>query len=53
MPHAYQLPHTSTTFELNSFYPRTIRDCNCLSTETATAPSVEAFKARLHKARTP
>ena len=46
-PHSYQLPSCNTVLRKESFYPRTIRDWNALSTDTTTAKSLESFKAHL------
>lgn len=45
--HSFQIPSCNTIIRKESFYPRTIRDWNALPTDTATAKSLESFKAHL------
>ena len=46
-PHTYQLPHTSTSYKLHSFFPKTIRDWNALPPVVAEASTLETFKTNL------
>jgi len=45
--HSFQIPSCNTIIRKASFYPRTTRDWNALPTDTATAKSLESFKAHL------
>ncbi len=41
------VPHSKTDYHENSFFVRTVRDWNGLPNSTVTAPTVNAFRARL------
>ena len=43
----FYIPHCSNQVYVSSFFPRTIRDWNCLKTDPALSPSLVAFKNAL------
>ncbi|KAL8575234.1 hypothetical protein ACOMHN_042355 [Nucella lapillus] len=46
-PLLYDIPSCRTTYRQMSFFPRTIPEWNLLPAETATAPSLASFQARV------
>ena len=44
---AYVIPRSSADYHQYSFFPRTVRDWNCLPPDTVAAPTLDAFKSRL------
>ncbi|XP_072165126.1 uncharacterized protein [Diadema setosum] len=42
-PHSYQVPYSRTESHPHSFFPRTVRNWNSLSSEIVSAPSVGSF----------
>ena len=44
---AYHIPSASADYVKFSFFPRTASDCNMWSSHVVTAPSLDAFRARL------
>ncbi|KAK7101850.1 hypothetical protein V1264_020171 [Littorina saxatilis] len=44
---SYEIPHSRTAYRQKTFFPRTIPEWNRLPVETATAPSLASFQARL------
>ena len=48
-PHRYVVPTTRTVLHQNSFFPRTIRQWNSLSSSVAQASSLDAFKHQVSR----
>ena len=44
---AYRIPHSTSDYHLQSFFPSTIREWNQLPEPVVTAPSLKTFKKRL------